>query len=473
MSDFIERALSAKRESKHVEFKVGFDPASPADWVEITKDIVAIANSGGGVIVFGLDSAGSPVESSLGPLAKTDPADFANKISKYTGATIPEFEIKELGKLGQNLLAFTIRPASIPIVFQKPGTYDIGGGKQKTAFGVGTVYFRHGAKSEPGNSDDIRAAVDRQLDSIRKSWLRNVRKVVQAPQGSQIITVRPAGRGGGSVPSATIHSVRDPNATPVLLTRDSKKASGVFVHESVSEGIFDEINNVIDANRVLARGQRRFFLGQQIYYRIYAERDYVLKRKDDFVVLLYSGLCDLYSPALFWISGLSDSAVGEIFAEMYLHPKSPFIHALLRLAVLLGRDFCDWLHARWHDKWKRHPQPPMFYFTFKQMMADLETANPCSAALRLGANSELQIDSLPVRVEDLIQNPQRSAALLSSVCMRVFERNDPELRSTARHLDLLAFAPDIQSRKSGIARAVRKAVGDREPGDLSAPAEDE
>jgi hypothetical protein len=29
-----------------------------------------------------------------------------------------------------------------PIVFSKPGTYDIGGGKQKTAFSAGTVYFQ-------------------------------------------------------------------------------------------------------------------------------------------------------------------------------------------------------------------------------------------------------------------------------------------------------------------------------------------
>ena len=56
----------------------------------------------------------------------------------------------------------------------------------------------------------------------------------------------------------------------VRLTRDTTLSSGSFVHEEVSDGIFDEINNVVDANRILARGQKNFFLGQRVYYRIYA-----------------------------------------------------------------------------------------------------------------------------------------------------------------------------------------------------------
>jgi Schlafen, AlbA_2 len=273
MPDLIQRALTAKRESKYIEFKDKFDPNSSGDWCEIVKDIVAIANSGGGIIIFGLDSSGTPTGSSVSAITQVAPADLGNRIAKYTGPVQLEFETIELKKQGQRLPDFVVQAVSIPVVFQKPGTYDIGAGKQKTAFSVGTVYFRHGAKSEPGNSDDIRAVIERQLGSIRKSWIKNVRKVVQAPQGSQIITVRPSGQSGGaSSVSPTLRAVKDPKATPVLLTRDREKATGVFVHESVSEGIFDEINNVIDANRALARGQRRFFLGQPIYYRIYAEK---------------------------------------------------------------------------------------------------------------------------------------------------------------------------------------------------------
>ena len=74
MVDLIQKALAAKRESKHVEFKQEFDPSSHQDWCEVIKDVVAIANSGGGVIVFGLDNVGTPTGISVDAIARIDPA---------------------------------------------------------------------------------------------------------------------------------------------------------------------------------------------------------------------------------------------------------------------------------------------------------------------------------------------------------------------------------------------------------------
>jgi predicted HTH transcriptional regulator len=190
MADIVKKALTAKRESKHVEFKQGFDSNSGRAWCELIKDLAAIANSGGGIIVFGLNNFGNPTGEPSENIASLDPADIANKISKYTGLVDFEFEIRLLEKKGNTLVAFLIQPASIPLVFEKPGTYDIGGNEQRTAFSVGTVYFRHGAKSEPGTSEDIRQVIERQLEHIRKSWIKGVKKVVQAPPGTQIVTVQ-------------------------------------------------------------------------------------------------------------------------------------------------------------------------------------------------------------------------------------------------------------------------------------------
>ncbi len=194
MTDLIQKALIATRESKHVEFKEEFDTTAPGGWCELIKDIAAIANSGGGIIVFGLDSAGIPAGVSVDNIRSIDPADIGNKLAKYTGPVDLEFEFRSLEKEGHPLVGLLIQPVSIPLVFQKPGTYDIGGGKQRTAFGVGTIYFRHGAKSEPGTTEDIRRVVERQLERIRKDWVKGVRRVVQAPPGSQIVAVHAPGR---------------------------------------------------------------------------------------------------------------------------------------------------------------------------------------------------------------------------------------------------------------------------------------
>jgi hypothetical protein len=50
----LARVDESDSESAELEFKAAFDPASPSEWCELIKDIVAMANSGGGLIVFGI-----------------------------------------------------------------------------------------------------------------------------------------------------------------------------------------------------------------------------------------------------------------------------------------------------------------------------------------------------------------------------------------------------------------------------------
>ena len=77
------------------------------------------------------------------------------------------------------------------MIFTRPGTYNIDGGRQKTAFSKGTIYFRHGAKSEPGDSNDLSRVIEGRLEEIRKSWLSGVRKVVSAPIGHVVQVLPP------------------------------------------------------------------------------------------------------------------------------------------------------------------------------------------------------------------------------------------------------------------------------------------
>src|SRR5450759_3344992 len=115
--DIVDKALSAKRESKHVEFKQGFDPGQPGEWCELVKDLAAITNSGGGIIVFGLDRQGVPTGASIGAITSIDPADIANKVARYTGLVDFEFEVRRLTKQTNKLVAFVIPPVSVPLVF--------------------------------------------------------------------------------------------------------------------------------------------------------------------------------------------------------------------------------------------------------------------------------------------------------------------------------------------------------------------
>jgi hypothetical protein len=215
MSALVDKALKAKRESKLVDFKSAFDPESTGDWCELVKDIVAMANSGGGVIVIGLDNSGIPSKTNVKPVLDLDHAKFVDKIRKYTSFEFGELEVHEAKKQDDTVAVIEVSAVKVPMVFTEVGTYEVQGGqkqKQKTAFSKGTVYFRHGAKSEPGTTEDIRNVIERQLEAIRGEWLDGVRKVVRAPQGSSVTVFSGEVKESNSPEATPIRLVDDPNA---------------------------------------------------------------------------------------------------------------------------------------------------------------------------------------------------------------------------------------------------------------------
>ncbi len=264
----IEKGLDARRESKHVEFKTLFDPSSREAWCELVKDIVAMANSGGGVILIGLNNDGTPSGATVNSVLEIDPAIVTDKINRYTGCQFTEYEIRGCQKGEQQVVAIAVGEVSIPLVFQQPGTYPVQGGRQKTAFSKGTVYFRHGAKSEPGTTEDFRRTIERHLDAVRREWLQGVRKVVQAPPGAQV-TVLPPEVVQSTSPSATpIRITDDPNALEYRIV-DPDRAYPYRLTELVQE-----------TNRRLPRGveiNKHDIMSVRGVYHIDERREFICK----------------------------------------------------------------------------------------------------------------------------------------------------------------------------------------------------
>src|SRR5438105_1080910 len=98
--ELIAKALAAKRESKYIEFKQSFDPSDLGNWCELIKDLVALANSGGGVLLIGVNNDGSPSQADISGVLQLDSAKFADKLQKYVHANFDGFEVHEAMKSG-------------------------------------------------------------------------------------------------------------------------------------------------------------------------------------------------------------------------------------------------------------------------------------------------------------------------------------------------------------------------------------
>lgn len=212
MDPKLVEALAATSEGTAVDFKVNMNVDSRRDWVETVKDIVAMANSGGGVILFGVDDIGRPTGDEVTHVATLDAAIITDKVYSYTNCHFADFTVVPVNKGERQLAAIVIGPSSIPLVFTRPGTYPKDERTQGRAFSVGQVYFRHGAKSEPGTHEDLQQAVERRLETIRVQWLSGIRSVVRAPEGAHFAVLPPEVRQSTSPEAVPIRIVDDPLA---------------------------------------------------------------------------------------------------------------------------------------------------------------------------------------------------------------------------------------------------------------------
>jgi predicted HTH transcriptional regulator len=154
---FTKRARLAQRESKYLDFKADFDVSDKGAWAELIKDVVAMANTGGGVIVFGVNDNGTPARFDPTELLTFDPANITDKLAKYTGREFGDFDVHEVKRGRTKTAALFVQASLLPLVFREAGTYQSSTtGAQKIAFQKGTIYFRHGAKSQPANENDSR-----------------------------------------------------------------------------------------------------------------------------------------------------------------------------------------------------------------------------------------------------------------------------------------------------------------------------
>lgn len=241
-SNLIIKAQSAKKESRHLDFKECFDIDSLRDWCEIIKDIVAMANTGGGIIIFGVKNNGKIIKINSSLILNYDLADITNKISKYTGSHFANIETVQI-KRGKNLRpAFLISDCYPPMIFTKPGTYPISESKQNTAFSQGTLYFRHGAKSEPATSADLESILEKEIKKRKNSWLGNIKKIIKAPADSEI----------NIDTHDTVYSDTG-KITPVLATSNGH-AKKIKIDEI---SLFTKIYK-FDTNEVIKKGRKMF-----------------------------------------------------------------------------------------------------------------------------------------------------------------------------------------------------------------------
>jgi hypothetical protein len=410
-----QKALSAKRESKHIEFIDRFDPKQPKDWCEIVKETVAMANSGGGTIVIGVKNDGSPSLEDISAFLKLDPAHITDQIAKYTGEQFDKFTITEFDKAGYKIALLLIEGVSVPLVFTHPGTYAVTPQKQENAFVKGTVYFRHGAKSEPGSSNDLRGLLEKEIDRVKKSWLTNIRKIIYAPTGHQVKVLPP------EVAESNL-----PSAHPIRITDDLSAPAYRPVWDETPYQSPQEI--LVGALKSWKR-DKSSYASESDMCALYAARESLHLDEEKAECLLESAI-NRHMPFFFFAQLLSTQRLVKFIKRIAISGKHPAPNMVARLAHAIGGNLGIEL-LEYIENNSRYPSVKSVTKSLKQTISRRNRIES-----RWGYYIHIGAQSIPI--EGL------KASDLETLMADAIKTLD---KAAIKHLDTLLYAPRLEAKE--------------------------
>jgi hypothetical protein len=178
-----------KNEQSLIDFKETFED-SPKHWLDLCKDIVAANNSGGSLLIFGINNDGSIKGCESKAEKLFDPSRIQDKLNKYIYLDEIQVECTMVNYQGSNLYGLRIRPTGHLIIFDKSGQYD-NKGKPRVVFREGVLYVRSHSESRPASQAELNQIIENMTLQRVRDLLAKIEKVAYAPQGSAISIVPP------------------------------------------------------------------------------------------------------------------------------------------------------------------------------------------------------------------------------------------------------------------------------------------
>jgi hypothetical protein len=200
-----------------VEFKSGIDTTQPRFWPQTIRSVAAMVNSGGGTIVFGLDSMGISVAGDLAAVRSIDPIHVSDKFKHYTDTHLPCVRREEFERRGATYVGWIVPASSSLVPFTRPGDCHNGHGKPEKLFYPGQIYVRRGASSVPASANDIEAIFARIRQAARQEFADQMTGLVALPPGFEV----------AGVPAGTVLTL--PDGPAVLRITDDLAAPGCVV----------------------------------------------------------------------------------------------------------------------------------------------------------------------------------------------------------------------------------------------------
>jgi Putative DNA-binding domain len=190
--DALSFLVTYREEDSLIDYKETFHPDQEKDWLEITKDIIAFANTQGGYLVFGVRDGSFEVVGLNQDIAAiiTNTNCVLQKVNRFVEPEICLLRSKLVNIDGNRVVVLLI-PQSVgrTHVILKDGKFKHISGEEKVLLRKGTLYVRRSAGNHLADSRDLDDIFNRRLEQFRESLIDRIARVIDAPQESEIVVV--------------------------------------------------------------------------------------------------------------------------------------------------------------------------------------------------------------------------------------------------------------------------------------------
>lgn len=187
-----EYLLNYKEEDNFLDYKVTFNTEIEKEWLGITKDIMAFANTYGGYLLFGISDNDFKIKGLNRDVSKilADADNVQKKINRYIEPEIQSIRSKIFTKNKKEIVGIFIPPSSGKThVISKDGTFKHISGNEKIVLHKGTIYIRRIAGNHLANARDVDDIINRRLEYFKDNLLSNIAKVVEAPDQKKVVVL--------------------------------------------------------------------------------------------------------------------------------------------------------------------------------------------------------------------------------------------------------------------------------------------
>ena len=320
-----EVLLNFREEEGYVDYKLTFHKDDERAWLELTKDVMAFANTNGGYLVFGLEDRSFKQVGLDDNAVRTiqDSNALMQKINRHADPEITSVRSKSFTMEGKIFVAILIPPSlGKTHLISKDAAFKFPSGEVKVLLRKGTIYIRRSGTNHLVDARDLDEIVDRRITYYKSSLLDKIARVVEAPQASQIVVVPDARASEGNTKFILTDS---PDAIPV-------KGIGFTVSPTTTE---QEI-----AGWIAMTGREQEALpSSAITWKWYRERHTLqLTAEQRLHIARYCLLSEV--PAFYWIKGCKARDIKSMLTESLRRHRTPdIVSNVVSMAAFLGKTF--------------------------------------------------------------------------------------------------------------------------------------